>query len=193
MAQMVKDPPAIQKTWIPSLGWEDPLEEGMATHSSILAWRILWTEEPGGLQSMGSQRLRHDWVTNTVYRVNLRLSSYLSHKSIFILKNIYKCNANIIPNKINTTSLLLSNTWPLFKFKGCGCMCLHTQSCLTLCSPMYWSLPGSSVHEISQARILEWVAISFCRGSSQPRDQTLVSALASRFFTAEPPGKSHPC
>jgi len=60
MAQMVKDPPAIQKTWIPSLGWEDPLEEGMATHSSILAWRILWTEEPGGLQSMGSQRLRHD-------------------------------------------------------------------------------------------------------------------------------------
>ena len=60
MAQMVKDPPAIQKTWIPSLGWEDPLEEGMATHSSILAWRILWTEEPGGLQSMGSQRLRRD-------------------------------------------------------------------------------------------------------------------------------------
>ena len=43
-----------------SLGWEDPLEEGMATHSSILAWRIPWTEEPGGLQSMGSQRVRHD-------------------------------------------------------------------------------------------------------------------------------------
>ena len=60
MAQMVKDPPAIQKTWIPSLGWEDPLEEGMATHSSILAWRILWTEEPGGLQSMGSQKVGHD-------------------------------------------------------------------------------------------------------------------------------------
>ena len=45
------------------LGWEDPLEEGMATHASILAWRIPWTEGPGGLQSMGSQRVRHDWVT----------------------------------------------------------------------------------------------------------------------------------
>ena len=43
--------------------WEDPLEEGMATHSSILAWRLTWTEEPGGLQSMGSQRVRHEWVT----------------------------------------------------------------------------------------------------------------------------------
>ena len=48
-----------------SLGWEDPLEKGMSIHSSILAWRIPWTEEPGGLQSMGSQRVRHDWMTNT--------------------------------------------------------------------------------------------------------------------------------
>ena len=53
-AQTVKTPPAAQGTQVPSLGWEDPLEEGMATHSSILAWRIPWTEEPGGLQSMGS-------------------------------------------------------------------------------------------------------------------------------------------
>ena len=55
VAQMVKNLPAMQETWIWSLGWEDPLEKGMATHSSILAWRIPWTEEPGGLQSMGSQ------------------------------------------------------------------------------------------------------------------------------------------
>ena len=48
---MVKNPPAMQETWVGSLGWEDPLEEGMATHSSILAWRIPWTEEPGGPQS----------------------------------------------------------------------------------------------------------------------------------------------
>ena len=52
---MVKNLHAMQETWVHSLGWEDPLEEGMATHSSILAWRIPWTEEPGGLQSMGSQ------------------------------------------------------------------------------------------------------------------------------------------
>ena len=50
----------MQETWVCSLGWEDPLEEEMATHSTILAWKIPWTEEPGGLQSMGLQRLGHD-------------------------------------------------------------------------------------------------------------------------------------
>ena len=60
VAQTVKNPYAMQETWVRSLSWEDPLEEGMATHSSILAWRIPWTEEPGGLQSMGLQRVRHD-------------------------------------------------------------------------------------------------------------------------------------
>ena len=59
VAEMVKNPPAMQETWVRSLGWEDPLEEGMATHSSMLAWRIPWTEEPGGLQSMGSRRVGH--------------------------------------------------------------------------------------------------------------------------------------
>jgi len=51
---------AMQDTWVQSLGWEEPLEEGMATHSSILAWRIPWTDEPGRLQSMGLQRIGHD-------------------------------------------------------------------------------------------------------------------------------------
>ena len=60
MAQMVKNPPGMQETWVQSLGWEDPLEEGMATHSSILVCRIPWTEEPGELQSVGLQRVRHD-------------------------------------------------------------------------------------------------------------------------------------
>ena len=63
MAQTVKNPPAMQETWVPSLGWEDPREEGMAIHSSILAWRILWTEKPGRLQSMESQGVRHDRAT----------------------------------------------------------------------------------------------------------------------------------
>ena len=63
MAQTVKNPPAMQKASVRSLGWEDPLKEGMAIHSSILAWRIPWTEEPGRLQSMGSQRVGHDWAT----------------------------------------------------------------------------------------------------------------------------------
>ena len=57
---MVKNLPAMQETWVRSLGQEDPLKDGMATYSSILAWRILWTEEPGRLQSMGLQRIGHD-------------------------------------------------------------------------------------------------------------------------------------
>ena len=61
MAQMVRNLAAMWETCVRSLGWEDPLEEQMATHSSILAWRIPWTEEPGRLQSIGSQRVGHDW------------------------------------------------------------------------------------------------------------------------------------
>ena len=60
LAQMVKNLPEMQEKWLPSMGGEDPLEQGMATHSSVLAWRIPWTEEPGGLWSSGSQRVRHD-------------------------------------------------------------------------------------------------------------------------------------
>ena len=60
MAQIVKNPPAMQETWVPSLSQEDLLEKRMATHSSILAWRIPWTEEPSGLLSIGSQRAGHD-------------------------------------------------------------------------------------------------------------------------------------
>ena len=60
VAQMVKSLPAVQETGVRSLGWEDPLEKGTVTHSSILAWRIPWIEEPGKLWSMGSQRVRHD-------------------------------------------------------------------------------------------------------------------------------------
>ena len=61
VAQMVKNPPAIQEIQVRSLGWEVPLKEGMATHSSIHAWRIQWTEEPGGLQAIGSHRVEHNW------------------------------------------------------------------------------------------------------------------------------------
>ena len=68
IAQSVKNMPAMQETWVRSLGQEDPLEKEMATGSSILAWKIPWTVEPGGLQSTGSQRVGHDWATNTSKR-----------------------------------------------------------------------------------------------------------------------------
>ena len=60
LAQIVKNLPTMQKTWVQSQDWDDPLEKGMATHSSILDWRVLWTEKPGRRQSMKSQRVEHD-------------------------------------------------------------------------------------------------------------------------------------
>ena len=99
----------------------------------------------------------------------------------------------------NSQSVPLSSWWclrmnwpgrhPFDTIGVCVCVCMHTQSCLTLCDHMSCSLPSSSVHGIFQARILEWVAISFSRGSLQPRDRTCISCIAGRLFTAEPQGK----
>ena len=104
MAQKVKNPPAMQETQVQSLDWEDPLEKEMATHSSILAWRIPWTEQPGRPQSMQSQRVSHDWVTDTFFFlfVNYLLNFLLS----FVL------------NFKNTCSLLLNNLCGFFVFSG---------------------------------------------------------------------------
>ena len=77
VAQMVKNLPAVQETQVQSLGQEDPLEEEMATHSSILAWRIPWAEEPGGLQSMGSQE--SDMTERLNHHHHLSLSSAFPH------------------------------------------------------------------------------------------------------------------
>ena len=63
---MVKNPPAKQEMWVRSLDWEDPLEKEMATHTSILAWEIPWIKDPGGLQSMGLQRVGHDQATDQI-------------------------------------------------------------------------------------------------------------------------------
>ena len=84
-----------EEVWVPSLGWEDPLEKGMATHSSVLVWRIPWTEELGGLQSMGSPRVGHDRATNNTSllrerTVLLKLSAdhlHLRHRQISFLTN----------------------------------------------------------------------------------------------------------
>ena len=96
----VKNPPAMQDTWAQSLGQEDPLEKGMATHSSIPAWRIPRTEEPGGLQSMGSHRVGHDWATkhsnsNNCYRqgsridANSRLRKYDEKQHIYMISKYH--------------------------------------------------------------------------------------------------------
>ena len=105
---MVNNLPARWETWVRPLGQEDPLEKEMATHSIILVWKIPWMEEPGTLQSMGSQRVGHDWATNT--------------------------------------SL---------------CFCFWSQLMYFCSVGIDGSPPGSPIPGILQARILEWVAISF--------------------------------
>ena len=88
VAQVVKSLPAMQETWVWSLGLGNPLEKGMATHCSILAWRIPWREESGGLQPMGLQRIRHDWATNTS-TINIPLSGGTTvYLSIHLMKDV---------------------------------------------------------------------------------------------------------
>ena len=79
VTQMVKNLPAMQETWVQFLGQKDPLEKRTATHCTILAWRIPWTEEPGGLQSTGSQRVGYDSGTITTFHVQ-------KHTNFFIFK-----------------------------------------------------------------------------------------------------------
>ena len=85
---MVKNLPTVQETWVQFLAQEDPLGKEMATHSSILAWRIPWTEEPGGLQSMGWERVRHDWATNTD-RWSLPLASCVTSGTCLHLSELW--------------------------------------------------------------------------------------------------------
>ena len=102
---MVKNMPANTGDRVQSLGWEDPLEKEMATHSSILAWRIPWTEEPGRLQSLGSQRVRHDRATNTH-----------THTYIYILLVLFL-------SKISNTLIIFDRLGLIivtFNWQGCG-------------------------------------------------------------------------
>ena len=83
MAKTGKESAAMQETHVGSLGQEDPLEKGMATQSSILAWKLPWTEEPGGLQSLGLQRVEHDWVTKRV-RNMLQITQVIMQELRFV-------------------------------------------------------------------------------------------------------------
>ena len=128
-------------------------------------WRIPWTEEPGRLQSMGSQRVRHDRATNTfMYRT---VKKYLR----------YSAQQNNYGYWFNGTYSIGREAYIKNESES-----EVTRSCPTLCDPMDYSLPGSSILGIFQARILEWVAISLSRGSSWPGDRTWVSHIAGRCF-----------
>ena len=152
----------MRETRVWFLGREDPLKKAMGPHSSTLAWKIPWSEEPDRLQSMGSQRVGHDWVTS--------LSFYTTIVSYVHFKITYVYLTHWIQHYVS---------------------CLVSQLCPTLWDLTDYSLPGGSVNGIIWLRILERVAISFSRRSCQPRDQNLGSCNAGGFFTIEPAGKSH--
>ena len=148
----------------------------MATHSSILAWRIPWIGEPGGLQSMGSQRVRHNWVTEharthaalSVQRFILLgrdfchgTSSELSEHVSASLYNIERSLAGCSPWVHKESDITEITQYLSF--------CIHAKSLRSypiLCDPIDCSPPGSSIHGILQARILEWIVIPFSKGSS---------------------------
>ena len=159
--------------WVQSLGGEDPLEEGMITHISILAWRIPWTEEPGGLQSIGLQRVGHFWN-------DLACMHAVTDKHLHVFRK-FCININVFLHIEHLEVYLWVVT------AATTCCCLVAKLCPTFCDPMDYSSPSLSLHGIFQTRILEWFAASFSRGSSWPRDRTHVSCIAS--FTTETPGK----
>ena len=155
----------MKETCIQSLGWEDPLEKGMATYSSILAWEIPWTEELGGLQSIGSQGVRLKWLSMhactlkfrkvekfaqncTVSDKTFKLVKYLSDlKPLFSTTVLYY----LVHEQFSTTA----------HYACMLCYAKSLRSCPTLCDRRDGSPPGSPVPGILQARTLEWVAISF--------------------------------
>ena len=123
VAETVKNLPAMQESQVPSLGWEDPLEKGMASHSSILAWRILWTEEPGGLEPMALLRAGHDWVTSTftftcVKLKNTACNSRLPQQTF---------HSRIWPHSASLSSVC--SRWKL----GCGDHCYSCHHCRKHC------------------------------------------------------------
>ena len=117
VAQMVKNLPAMQEIQVWYLGQENPLEEGMATHSSFLVWRIPWTEEPGRLQSMGSQRVRHNWETFT-HSLSILWNNYLFSLLILLNEPNYCSHARHlqVSTLLDLNPVLLNQLFLIFLF-----------------------------------------------------------------------------
>ena len=159
----------------------------MATHSSVLAWRIPGKGEPGELPSMGSHRVGHDWSDLAAAAA----ATWQEDPATATAKSLQSCPTlcnptdggppgSPVPGTLQARTLewvaiSFSNAW-----KGKSEV---AQSCPTLRDPVDCSPPGSSVYGIFQARILEWIAISFSGGCSWPRKWIQVSCIAGRFFT----------
>ena len=115
MAQTVKSMPAMQETQVRSLSWEDPLEKEMATHSSIRAWRIPWTEEPGGLQSMGLQRVGYDMTERLhSFCILYRIQTLWKFRPVYRPKRKKERKKNHSPPKKETLAILCSHASEYF-------------------------------------------------------------------------------
>ena len=161
----------MREIWVQSLGWEDPLEKEMAIHSSTIAWKIPWTEEPGRLQSMGSQRVGHDWATS------LSLSKGFMPRGTFQCAG--HCGESLLTHAPTGDPLTLAGSFcsvscrltaPLPWVLVCPKFCLCPPSLESLFSPVLWKaynqiiltfktrLPGDSqsLYQISGLRSLTW-------------------------------------
>ena len=169
-----------------SLGREDPPKEEMATHSSILVWRRPWTEEPGRLQSMGLQRVRHDWAHTHTSKAQLLQKSLKSRSSkgwgvgfeLEISVSMRSWSDNILT--LPTERTWLNDTLSQWAHLGSRWLLTYCYCLLLLFSHRVVS--NSPVHWILQASILEWVAISFSRGSSPPREWTCISCIGRQIL-----------
>ena len=156
VAQKLKHLPAMQETRVQSLGWEDPLEKEMATHSSVLAWRIPWREEPGRLQSTGSQRVGHDWATSLLlssmfqfFNINghfqENIKTYWTEQSTIKIYHLVFCISSV--QSLNHVwlfatpwtaacwgSLSITNSWSLFRLMSIVSVMPSNQ--LILCHPL---------------------------------------------------------
>ena len=153
--------------WVPFLGWEDLLEKSTATHSSINAWKIPWTEETGRLQSIGSHRVGHNWS-------NLACM----HACLCVFLCIHTC----IHAYIQSYILYVIPIWGVYDATA-----KSLQSCPTRCNPTDGSPPGSPVPGILLARTLEWVAISFsnaCKWKVKVKSLSRVRLLATPWTAA---------
>ena len=145
----------IEETRVLSLGGKDPLEKGMATHSSILAWRIPWTEEPGGLQSVGSQRVRHNWISMHAYWcTGISSVQSLSRVWLFVTPWTAACQASLsINNSQSLLKLMSIELVMLFNHPTCrplllpsifpGISVFSSESVLHIRWPKYWSFSFS--------------------------------------------------
>ena len=145
----VKDPSVMQEVWVWSLGWEDPLEGGIATHSNILVWRTSWTEEPGGLQSIVSQRVRHNWSNLALPHIHKA-----RHRTVYIL---YSYLYFLFKEKIySPISIYMYVEW-LWLGEGNG----NPLQCSCLENPRDRGVWWAAVYGVTQSRTrLKWLSSS---------------------------------